>query len=460
MQKNEEMLARGPILKTMLTLGIPAFVAQFINLLYNIVDRMYIGHIPDVGAMALTGVGVCFPILTLIAAFSSLIGSGGAPLAGIAFGKGDKEHAEHILGNSVTALVFLGVMLTIVFQVIKKPFLFLFGASEETYTYAGDYLAIYLCGTIFVMLAVGLNTYITVQGQALFSMVTILIGAVLNLILDPIFIFAFDMGVKGAAIATVISQAVSAAWVVHFLTSKRATLRIRRKCLRLSRKLLLEIMALGVSPFIMSATESLIVVIFNRGALIYGNDLYVGSMTMLQSVMQMIFVPMNGFTYGVSPVISYSYGAGNMKRVKQVCYSLIAIAGIFSFTLSFTFMLIPRQLAKCFTTDPELIAIFVKKLPIFVAGMLVFGLQSGCQTCFMALGKAKQAFFFAVLRKVILLSPLALILPAVTNNILGLYIAEPISDAVSAITCFTVFLLTLKKECLKFKATNDTIRQN
>ena len=304
--RNEELLANGPILKTMLTLGIPVFIAQFINILYNVVDRMYIGHIPETGAMALTGVGVCFPILTLIMAFSSLIGAGGAPLAGIAFGKGNKDKAEKILGNSATALFALSIILTLFFQIIKKPFLFMFGASQETYRYAGEYLTIYLCGTVFVMLALGLNAYITVQGEAKISMVTVLIGAVLNLILDPIFIFVFNMGVKGAAIATVISQAVSAAWVVKFLSSSKASLRIRRTNLKVSGDIIKEIMALGVSPFVMSATESLIVVIFNRGALIYGNDLYVGSMTILQSALQIIFVPLNGCTQGVSPIISYS----------------------------------------------------------------------------------------------------------------------------------------------------------
>jgi len=442
----EELLNNGPILRTMLTLGIPVFIAQFINLLYNIVDRIYIGHIKDTGAMALTGVGICFPILTLISAFASLIGAGGAPVAGIAFGKGDKDKAEKILGNSLTALVVISIALTVIFQVIKKPFLFMFGASNETYQYAGEYLTIYLCGTIFVMLVLGLNSYITVQGEAATAMVTVVIGAIINLILDPVFIFAFGMGVKGAAVATVISQAVSACWVIRFLVSEKATLKLRRDNLAISMPIIDEIVALGISPFVMGATESLIVVIFNRGALLYGNDLYVGSMTILQSAIQIIFVPLNGFTHGVAPIISYSYGAGNFERVKKVSFTLIKMTGTFCMVLSGIFMLIPGRVAACFTTDVELIAICEKMMPIFLAGMLIFGLQSGCQTCFMALGKAKQAFFFAVLRKVILLSPLALILPAVSKNILGLYIAEPVSDSISAITCFIVFMITMKKE--------------
>lgn len=443
-QNNEERLGSGPIIPTMLALGIPTFIAQFINLLYNVVDRIYIGHIPEEGAMALTGVGVCFPILTLVSAFASLVGAGGAPLAGIAFGKGDKEEAERILGNSVTVLVALSLLLTVLFQIIKKPFLFLFGASAVTYPYAGQYLAIYLCGTIFVMLTLGLDTYIIVQGESKIAMLTTIIGAVLNMVLDPVFIFALGLGVRGAAIATVISQAVSAAWVICFLCSKRATLRIRRKHLRPLGRVVLKIVSLGVSPFIMGATESVITVIFNRGALLYGNDLYVGSMTILQSAVQMIFVPLNGFTQGVSPIISYSYGACKFDRVKKVCYILIAIAGSFSLVLSGLFMIFPTVVAGCFTSDQDLIVICGRMLPIFICGMLVFGLQSGCQTCFMALGKAKQAFFFAVLRKIILLTPLALILPALTHNILGLYVAEPISDATSAITCFIVCMITLR----------------
>ncbi len=442
--KNEDKLANGPIVKTMLQLGIPTFIAQFINLLYNIVDRIYIGHIEGIGAMALTGVGICFPIITLISAFSSFVGAGGAPIAGVAFGQGDKNKAEKVLGNGVTILIFLSMVLTILFQIIKKPFLYMFGASDATYTYGGAYLTIYLCGTIFVMLSMGLNTYIIVQGESTIAMASVIIGAVLNLILDPIFIFVFSLGVEGAAIATIISQAVSATWIVHFLTSKKATLKIRRANLKPDSTIIKNITALGISPFIMGATESLITVIFNSGAQKYGNDLYVGSITILQSALQMIFVPLNGFTQGVSPIISYNYGAKNYKRVKKVCLTLITITGIFCFCLTGLFMLIPGKIAGFFTDDTELISICTKMMPIFICGMLVFGLQSGCQTCFMALKKAKQALFFAMFRKVILLTPLALILPAAMNNILGLYLAEPISDAASAIACFIVFLITLR----------------
>ena len=444
----EELLKSGPIFKTMLVMGIPTFVAQFINLMYNIVDRVYIGHISDCGAQALTGVGVCFPIITFISAFTSLIGMGGAPLAGIALGAGNREKAEKILGNSFSALIIVSVVLTIVFQLIKKPFLYMFGASDATYLYAGPYLSIYLVGTIFVMISMGLNTYITTQGAATTAMFSIIIGAAVNMILDPIFIFALDMGVKGAAYATVISQAISAIWVLHFLTGKKATLRIKRENLGLDIHILMSICALGISPFIMGATESLISVVFNSGAQKYGGDLYVGSITILQSVMQMISVPMNGFASGVQPIISYNYGAKNMERVKKSSFTLIGITFMSSCVLTLICMTIPGKIAGLFTTDVKLIDICSSVLPIFMAGMLVFGLQSGCQNSFLSLGKAKQSLFFALLRKVILLTPLALILPGITNSVMGLYYAEPISDVISAICCVIVFMITLKREII------------
>lgn len=444
----EELLKSGPIFKTMLVMGIPTFVAQFINLMYNIVDRVYIGHISDCGAQALTGVGVCFPIITFISAFTSLIGMGGAPLAGIAIGAGNREKAEKILGNSFSALILVSVVLTIVFQLIKKPFLYMFGASDATYLYAGPYLSIYLVGTIFVMISMGLNTYITTQGAATTAMFSIIIGAAVNMILDPIFIFALDMGVKGAAYATVISQAISAIWVLHFLTGKKATLRIKRENLGLDIHILMSICALGISPFIMGATESLISVVFNSGAQKYGGDLYVGSITILQSVMQMISVPMNGFASGVQPIISYNYGAKNMERVKKSSFTLIGITFMSSCVLTLICMTIPGKIAGLFTTDVKLIDICSSVLPIFMAGMLVFGLQSGCQNSFLSLGKAKQSLFFALLRKVILLTPLALILPGITNSVMGLYYAEPISDVISAICCVIVFMITLKREII------------
>lgn len=440
---NEEKLGKEPLWKLMLSMGIPTFVGQLIYLLYNIVDRVFIGHIPGSGATALTGVGLTFPIITLVIAFSQFVGAGGAPIAAISLGKGDRDSAEKILANGVTMLLFFSVVLTTVFFVIKKPFLYAFGASDATYYYSEQYINIYLCGTVFVMLVMGLNSFITAQGQAKIAMVSVLTGAFLNLILDPIFIFALNLGVRGAALATIISQAVSAACVLRFLFSKKATLRIRISLMAPDFGIIGRVAALGVSPFIMSATESLITVVFNRGAALYGNDLYVGSITILQSVSQMIFTPINGFSQGIQPIISYNYGAKNGERVKKTCFSLIGIAFTVSLVLSLICIVFPSKVAGVFTDNADLIAICGQVMPIYLAGMTVFGLQSGCQSSFMALSQAKKSLFFALFRKVILLTPLALILPMLTKSITGLYMAEPISDALSALLCAGTFFLSI-----------------
>lgn len=442
---SEERLATANLFKLMLLMGIPTFVAQLINLLYNIVDRIYIGHIPGTGSDALTGMGLCFPVISFITAFSSFVGAGGAPLAAIALGKNDRERAEKILSNGCTVLLCFSAFLTITFYIIKKPFLYMFGASAATFPYADAYLSIYLLGTVFVQLALGLNTFITAQGQSKTAMLSVLIGALINIALDPLFIFAFDMGTRGAALATVISQACSAAWVVHFLTSKKASLRIKPALMKPDRKIIGSIAALGISPFIMQATESLISVVFNHGTQKYGNDLYVGSITILQSVMQVIFVPIQGFSQGVQPIISYNYGAGNTARVKRACGSLIALTTTAAFCMSLFAILYPRLLAGMFTNDAALIELCGNVMPVFLTGMLIFGIQTGCQQSFMALGQAKQSLFFALWRKVILLVPLAIILPMVTGSVMGIYYAEPISDAVSAISCGMVFALTFKR---------------
>ncbi len=442
---NEEKLGRAPLWKLMFVMGIPSFIGQLIQLLYNIVDRVFIGHIAGVGTIALTGVGLCFPILTLITAFSMFVGSGGAPLAAIALGKGDRHRAETLLANGTALLLCFSVVLTAVFFLIKRPLLFAFGASEATYPYSEQYLNIYLCGTVFVMISMGLNTFITAQGQARVAMLSVLIGAVLNLLLDPLFIFVFHLGVRGAALATILSQGVSAGWVLHFLLSRKATLRLRPALMKPQLNIISAIAALGVSPFIMSATESLITIVFSSGAARYGGDLYVGSITVLQSVCQMIFTPLMGFTHGVQPIISYNFGAGNKDRVRAVCYRLTVITFVASLGLSMIAILFPAAVSGIFSDDPQLIALCTRMLPIFLAGMTIFGLQSGCQPAFMALGQAKKSLFFALLRKVLLLTPLALLLPLISGNILGLYLAEPISDAVSAIACSVVFFRSLPR---------------
>ncbi len=442
---SDARLGTQPIWKLMLQMGLPGLVAQLINLLYNLVDRMYIGHIPEVGQLALTGVGLTLPILQIISAFSALVGNGGAPLAAIALGRGDRERAERILGNGFITLISFSVILTALFFAIRQPFLYMVGASDATYPYANDYLVIYLAGTIFVQLTLGLNPFITCQGQSRIAMFSILIGAAINIALDPIFIFVFDMGVRGAALATVISQAASAAWIVSFLCRRDASLRIRRDRIRPNLGIILGVFALGVSPFIMNSTESLISIVLSSGLSKYGGDLYVGSLTILQSVMQLISIPLGGFTGGVAPIMSYNFGAGKPDRVKATFVRLLAIGFGYSFLIALSAMVFPKVFAGIFTSNADLVALVGRVLPIFIAGMLIFGVQSVCQTTFMALGQAKRSLLIAMLRKVVLLAPLAAILPAITNNVMSIYWAEPISDALSATTCLIVFLLFVKK---------------
>lgn len=442
-RKSEEALSSAPIGPLMFKLALPAVAAQLINMLYNIVDRIYIGHIPEVGRTALTGLGVTFPILMLISAFTAFAGMGGAPLASIRLGAGDREGAERILGNSATLLLCLSVLLTTVFSIVKEPALMAFGASEATIGYALDYLSIYLLGTVFVQLALGLNAYITAQGQALVAMCSVLIGAVLNILLDPVFIFGFQMGVKGAALATILSQGVSACWVVGFLCSKRSGLRIRRKNMGLDPKVIASIAALGVAPFIMQSTESLVTVVLNSGLQHYGGsmgDLYVGTVTVMQSIMQMVIMPVQGITQGVQPIMSYNFGAKNFQRVRQAFRLLLRTTLTVTVTAFLVVTLFPRPLALIFNDDQELVALVGRVMPIFFGGIWAFGAQMACQSAFMAMGQAKTSLFLALLRKVILLVPLAIILPMVTHNVMGIYVAEPVADVLASATTLTLFL--------------------
>lgn len=441
---NDDKLGTAPIGKLVISMAIPAVIAQLVNVLYNIVDRMYIGHIPEVGAKALTGVGICFPILMLISAFSAFVGSGGAPLAAIQLGKGNRDEAEKILGNGVTILICFSILLTTLFMVFKKPFLYAFGASDETIVYALEYITIYLCGTVFVQASIGLNTFITSQGQATIAMLSVLIGAIINIILDPIFIFGFDMGVKGAALATVISQACSAIWVVYFLLSKKSSIRIRLHHLKPNLKIIGSVAALGVSPFVMQATESLINIVFNSGLQHYGGDLYVGSMTILQSVMQLFIMPVQGITMGTQPIISYNYGAKNFDRVKKTFKCSLAVTFTVTCVCSLAALFFPTVFASMFTKDAELIALIKVVMPIFMAGIWIFGVQMACQSAFMGMGQAKISLFLALLRKVILLIPFALILPHFMG-VMGIYWAEPIADILAATTTGILFLINFKK---------------
>lgn len=440
----EERMATEPIGKLMASMTLPAILAQIINILYSIIDRIYIGHMEGVGANALTGVGVTFCITVFISAFSAFISNGAAPLAAIWLGKGDRERAEKILGNSVSFLVICTIVLMAFFYLLQKPLLYLFGASDATIGYATDYLSIYLIGTIFVELALGLNAFIICQSQPKTAMLSVLVGAVANIILDPIFIFGLHMGVKGAATATVISQGLSAVWVMRFLLGKKSSLKVKKSCMKLEYGVMKSIFSLGISPFIMNATESFISIVLNHGLQAYGGDMHVGSLTIMQSMMQLFSAPINGFTQGMTPIVSYNYGAGNFERVKQLYKWLIGMCFGFRFLSTATTMLFPEFYAGFFTNETGLVTLVGQVMPVFMAGMLVFGIQNGIQPTFLALGQAKVSLFIAVLRKIILLIPLAIILPHFMG-VMGVYYAEPVSDILSAVTATVLFMVNIKK---------------
>lgn len=440
--RNDEKLGTAPLGRLMLSLALPTVLAQLINVLYNVVDRIYIGHMQGDGNLALTGVGVTLPIITLIAAFSAFAGAGGAPLAAIELGKKDERKASLIMGNSAWLLVFFSIVLTIGFLIFKIPILYAFGASSKTIAYANDYITIYLLGTIFVQLALGLNAFISGQGAAKAAMLSVLIGSVINIVLDPIFIFALHLGVRGAALATVISQFVSAVWVVSFLKSKRSVLYL--KLVRPDKSLILKIAALGIAPFVMQSTESLVTITFNTGLQRYGGDLYVGSMSILMSIMQLIVIPVNGITQGVQPIVSYNYGAGNRLRVKETVIRLVSVCLLGTLILAGVAIFCPSIYASMFTNDAELVALICRIMPIFFLGIAIFGIQAACQSTFLALGQAKVSLFIAMLRKIILLIPLALILPKFLG-VKGIYIAEPVSDVISVIVTSVLCVITLKR---------------
>lgn len=442
--QDESRLGTEPIPKLMRELAIPSIVAQLINVLYNMVDRMYIGRLEGVGALALTGLGLCFPIIIIVTAFSMFVGAGGAPLAAIALGEGDREKAERILGNGVTILIILSVVLPALIIPFQEDLLYLFGASDQTIVYSMQYLSIYLLGTCFVQFAMGLNQFIATQGQARIAMLSVVIGAVLNIILDPIFIFGLNMGVRGAALATITSQAVSAVWVVRFLCSKKSVIRIRKKNLRLNRKIVAPVAALGVSPFIMRATESLIEIVFNHNLQRYGDDLYVGSMTICLSVMQIVFVLISGFTIGVQPIISYNYGAKEYGRVRKTSRMMMIITFAASSLCCLAVVLAPGAFARIFTNVTPLIDLVKQVLPIFFAGVWIFGIQMSAQSILLGMKQAKASLFLALLRKVILLVPLIILLP-MRFGVMGIYWAEPISDIISAVTAFFLCFRVYRK---------------
>ena len=443
MNNDKEFLATEPIGKLLLRLAIPTLAAQMINMLYNIIDRIYIGHIPGSGALALTGVGVCMPLIMIISAFAALVGNGGAPRASILMGKKDLDSAENILGNCFTMQIIISVILTLIMFFGNRTFLMAFGASENTIEYAVSYMNIYSLGTIFVQLTLGMNAFITAQGFAKTGMYSVLIGAVINIILDPIFIFACHMGVRGAALATIISQACSCIWVLSFLFGTRSTLRIKKQNLTLKAPVILPCLALGLSLFIMQASESVISVCFNSSLLAYGGDLAVGAMTILTSVMQFAMLPLQGLGQGAQPITSYNYGAKNRERVKKSFRLLLTISLVYSVVLWAFILISPRLFVGMFTSDATLLDFTSQALRVYCGALFIFGIQIACQMTFVSIGSAVCSIIVAVLRKFVLLIPLIYILPQfLVDQTFAVYLAEPVAD-VFAVT-FTAILFTIQ----------------
>lgn len=445
-QNTTNKLGTEKVSHLLFQLALPAITAQVINMLYNIVDRIYIGHLENIGSLALTGVGVCFPIIILISAFSCLVGMGGAPQASIRMGEGNTKGAERILGNCFALLILMAAALTGIFLVWGEQLLLLFGASSDTIPYAMEYLNIYVIGTIFVMISLGLNSFISAQGFAKISMGTVMIGAIVNIILDPILMFGFDMGVRGAALATILSQCISALWVLKFLTGPKTTLKIKRENMKPSGKILLPVVALGLSPFIMQSTESLLSICFNTSLQKYGGDLAVGSMTILMSCMQIMTLPLTGLAQGAQPIISYNFGAGNKDRVKQAFRLLficsITYAGIFWLMN----MLFPGFFVGIFASEEALKGTASWALRIYLATGFMMGIQMACQQTFVSIGQAKISLFLALLRKIFLLIPLIYILPNFfADKVFAVFLAEPVSDFIAASTTFILFKLTFER---------------
>lgn len=454
MNEDKEFLGKEPIGKLLLRLALPTVAAQLINMLYNIVDRIYIGHIPEIGAKALTGGGVCMPLILIVSAFAALVGYGGAPMASIAMGRKDNEAAEKILGNCFTVQILISVILTVALLIWNRDFLMAFGASENTIEYGVRYMSIYALGTLFVEVTLGMNSFITAQGFAKTGMLSVLIGAVANIILDPIFIFGFDMDVQGAALATILSQAMSCIWVVWFLCGKKTTLKIRRKNIGITPKVVLPCLALGVSVFVMQASESVISVCFNSSLQKYGGDIAVGAMTILTSVMQFAMLPLQGLGQGAQPIISYNYGAGNMKRVRRTFRLLLQSSLAYSTVLWLLILLFPQGFAAMFTSDPELMIFTRTALRIYMAACVIFGIQIACQMTFNALGNAVESITVAVVRKFVLLIPLIYLMPMLLkgDQAKAVYMAEPIADVIAVMFTACLFFFRFKKTLEKENA--------
>ena len=450
-QNETDALGTERVGKLLFKLAIPAITAQMVNLLYNVVDRMYIGHIEGIGKLALTGVGICLPLILLVSAFAALVGMGAAPRASIYLGKGERDNAEGTLGNSFVLLLCISMVLTTILLVFGESLLLAFGASENTIGYAMQYMGIYCIGTVFVQMTIGLNPFISAQGFAKMSMLTVCIGAGCNIILDPIFIYGLGLGVRGAALATILSQAVSGVWVLRFLTGKKTTLRLKKCNMKLRKEWYLPSLALGLSPFVMQSTESLISVCFNSSLLKYGGDIAVGSMTILASVMQLAVTPLVGLMQGAQPIASYNFGAGKIDRVKMVFRLLFTICLTYSMSVWLLVMINPEFFVHIFNDDPELTAFAARALRIYMGATGIFGIQVVCQHTFIALGNAKSSLFLALFRKVIVLVPLIYILPAILPQMLlvdkatAVFMAEPVADFVAVVTTATMFAVQFKK---------------
>jgi len=433
-------LGHDSVGRLMVRLALPAIVAQLVNALYNIVDRIYIGHIPEVGDVALTGLGLCFPVIMFVSALAALVGMGGGSRAAVRMGEGDMEGANQILGNCTALMVLISLAVTVSFQIFKEPMLYLFGASDNTIGYAVSYLGIYLWGTLFVQVALGLNNFITTQGFSTFSMATVLLGAVTNIVLDPIFIFGLSMGVQGAALATIIAQGVSAVWVIAFLLGRRTRLKLQPRFFRLKASVILPVVAIGISPFIMQSTESLVNISFNSSLSRYGGDLAVGAMTICSSVMQVLSMIFQGLSQGAQPIVGFNYGAGQLDRVKKA-FRLLFTSGVVYATCAWALVqLFPQVFVSLFNDKPELVEITVWALRIYAACFFMMGVQFACQQTFVALGQAKASLFLALLRKVILLIPLIFILPRFfSDKVFAVFVAEPVADFLAAVTTGTIF---------------------
>ena len=450
--RDQAFLGTEPVGRLLMRLAIPTVIAQLVNMLYNIVDRIYIGHIADIGSLALTGVGVCMPIIMIVTAFAALVASGSAPRASIAMGRGDRDTAEKLLGGSFSLQIAISLTLTAVLLLFGHEFLLAFGASENTIEYADNYLNIYAFGTLFVELTLGMNAFITAQGFATTGMMTVLIGAVCNIVLDPIFIFGLNMGVRGAALATVISQGVSCAWVISFLMGKKTSLRLKAQNMRIDMKLLAPCIALGLSAFIMQSTESIISVCFNSSLLKYGGDIAVGAMTILTSVMQFAMLPLQGLAQGAQPISSYNFGARNAARVRQTFFALLKASLTYSVILWGGIMLFPKAFAGIFTPDAELLAFTAKALRIYCGALFIFGIQIACQMTFVSIGNAPCSIIVAILRKFVLLIPLIFILPHILpDRTMAVYTAEPVADTLAVIFTMVMFGTQFRKALKKLE---------